>query len=166
MKLLNKVKQKLDWEKYYDPDFKWFYTKFPNKDINDPNFLITFHKKLDWFSVLRLYKLKKSTIEAVLDYEYNNFDIFVFIDEFLYNQNFSKEMFEKYETKIIEYSLDKSKYRYDWQYIIRKKKPFITFEFLEKYKHKIFTDKFPWKSFCTSSVFKHNKEFFKAMKNI
>ena len=40
------------------------------------------------------------------------------------------------------------------------------FEFLEKYKHKIFTDKFPWKSFCISSVFKHNKEFFKAMKNI
>ena len=122
MKLLNKVKQKLDWEKYYDPDFKWFYTKFPNKDINDPNFLITFHKKLDWFSVLRLYKLKKSTIEAVLDYEYDDFNIFVHIIEFLYNQNFSKEMFEKYETKIIEYSLDRIKYRHDWQYIIRKKK--------------------------------------------
>ena len=67
MKHINKVKQKLEWEKYYDPDFDWNnYCLYVNGDLTE-DFIEEFADKVDWHYICSCQDLSESLMRKYSD---------------------------------------------------------------------------------------------------
>lgn len=67
MKQLETVKKKLEWEKYYDPDFEWdriIYYK--NSELTE-DFIREFHDKVNWEYISKCQKLSENFIREFHD---------------------------------------------------------------------------------------------------
>ena len=51
MKHLKYIKNKLDWEKYYDPNFEWNDYTFYSRNKLSEDFIREFQDKIDWSSI-------------------------------------------------------------------------------------------------------------------
>ena len=75
MKQFKDIKNKLKWEKYYDPDFDWFdwtvntFYMSMNNDISEDfeDFIREFKDKVDWTCISEYKKLSENFIREFKD---------------------------------------------------------------------------------------------------
>ena len=129
MKYIKDIKIKLEWEKYYNPDFDWNDYKFYSNNILSEDFIREFKDKVDWSAICRYQKLSEEFIEEFQDKLYWKHiscyqELSVeFIKKFRHKIDWELLSCSKY---IDEDTLRKFQYSIDWDRVSR----FAEFRFL------------------------------------
>ena len=97
MKQIKDIKNKLEWEKYYDPDFKWYNFRFYDENVLSKEFFREFQNKVAWWWISKYQTLSEE-----------------FIREFKDKVNW--EIISKYQT-LSEDFIREFKDKVDWEYI-------------------------------------------------
>ena len=67
MKQIKNIKNKLEWEKYYDPTFDWDdYTLYTDNNLSE-DFIREFQDKVDWLYISRFQTLSEDFIREFKD---------------------------------------------------------------------------------------------------
>lgn len=67
MKQLKDIKNKLNWQKYYNPDFDWDDENFYNENILSIEFLKQFQDKINWFYMSKVGWLNELILDEFKD---------------------------------------------------------------------------------------------------
>ena len=67
MKHFKDIKNKLEWEKYYAPDFKWHNFLFYDENVLSKEFFREFQNKVDWEYISQYKKLSEDFIREFKD---------------------------------------------------------------------------------------------------
>ena len=67
MKHLKDIKNKLDWEKYYDPNFDWDNIQFYKENILSEDFIKEFKDKVNWEMISCYQKLSVEFLISITD---------------------------------------------------------------------------------------------------
>jgi hypothetical protein len=62
MKHLKDIKNKIKWEKYYDPNFNWHNENFYKENVLSENFIKEFKNKVNWYDIVYFQKLSEGFI--------------------------------------------------------------------------------------------------------
>ena len=67
MKQIKDIKNKIEWEKYYDPDFDWSNYAFYRNNKLSEDFIREFKDKVDWEHISYYQKLSEDFIREFKD---------------------------------------------------------------------------------------------------
>ena len=97
MKHFKDIKKKLEWEKYYDPDFNWYNENFYKENVLSADFIREFQDKINWCYVSKSFWLTENILNEFKDkidwfYVAQNWNVFT--EDFLikFEKYLSKEM--------------------------------------------------------------------------
>ena len=97
MKHFKDIKKKLEWEKYYDPDFNWYNENFYKENVLSADFIREFQDKINWCYVAQSFWLTEKILNEFKDkidwfYVAQNWNVFT--EDFLikFEKYLSKEM--------------------------------------------------------------------------
>ena len=62
MKYLKDIKNKIKWEKYYNPDFDWHYRQIYIDNTLSEDFIKAFKNKVAWYNIARFQILSEDFI--------------------------------------------------------------------------------------------------------
>lgn len=108
---INKVNKKLQYEKYYDPNFNWdnlafYYFDNFDKNIFTYEFIDTFKDKINFANLYLYNKIKLNIIEKYVVY-YNKSTWYTLVNK--YKKLFTPKFINKYH-KFFKYPLPKGMY--------------------------------------------------------
>ena len=67
MKHLKDIKNKIKWEKYYDPDFDWDNIQFYKENVLSEDFIREFKDKVNWHLISCYQKLSVEFLISITD---------------------------------------------------------------------------------------------------
>ena len=67
MKYMNNLKNKVQWEQYYDPSFNWNDIEFYQDNKLSDDFIREFQDKVDWNFISKYQKLSENFIREFQD---------------------------------------------------------------------------------------------------
>ena len=67
MKHIKDIKNKIKWEKFYNPEFDWDDWKFYTDNILSEDFIREFQDKVDWLYICKFQKLSEDFIREFKD---------------------------------------------------------------------------------------------------
>ena len=62
MKHIKDIKNKIEWEKYYNPNFNWHSVQLYSKNILSEDFIREFKDKVDWWYISKYQTLSEDFI--------------------------------------------------------------------------------------------------------
>ena len=143
MKYLKNVKNKLDWEKYYNPEFNWNSREFYFNNNLSEEFIEEFYKKINWQYLSYFYSPSENLMNNFL-YFWNWTYVLqhVKVSEFLLRNVIDKIIIDKNCWKVIsqhqtlsEDFIREFKDKLDWGEICRNQK--LSEDFIKEFKNKI-----------------------------
>ena len=67
MKQIKDIKNKLEWEQYYNPEFDWNDHDFYRNNKLTEDFIREFQDKVNWFDISEYQKLSENFIREFID---------------------------------------------------------------------------------------------------
>ena len=143
MKYLKNIKNKLDWEKYYNPEFNWNSREFYFNNNLSEEFIEEFYKKINWQYLSYFYSPSENLMNNFL-YFWNWTYVLqhVKVSEFLLRNVIDKIIIDKNCWKVIsqhqtlsEDFIREFKDKLDWGEICRNQK--LSEDFIREFKNKI-----------------------------
>ena len=74
MKQIKNIKNKLEWEKYYDPNFDWDNIQFYKENVLSEDFIREFKDKVNWHLISCYQKLSVEFLISITDSDTNTID--------------------------------------------------------------------------------------------